>query len=61
MWVILIMIALLLFPKARVGFPAEVGCYLDVLREKVSRGRITSRLANLPPCLILFYVYENVQ
>jgi transposase len=23
-----------------------------VLREKVSRGRITSRLANLPPCLI---------
>jgi transposase len=22
-----------------------------VLREKVSRGRITSRLANLPPCL----------
>jgi hypothetical protein len=23
-----------------------------VLRERVSRGRITSRLANLPPCLI---------
>jgi transposase len=23
-----------------------------VLREKVSRGRVTSRLANLPPCLI---------
>ena len=23
-----------------------------VLREKVSRGRIASRLANLPPCLI---------
>jgi transposase len=23
-----------------------------VLREKVSRGRISSRLANLPPCLI---------
>jgi transposase len=23
-----------------------------VLREKISRGRITSRLANLPPCLI---------
>ena len=23
-----------------------------VLREKVPRGRITSRLANLPPCLI---------
>ena len=23
-----------------------------VLREKVSRGRITSRLANLPPCLM---------
>ena len=23
-----------------------------VLREKVARGRITSRLANLPPCLI---------
>ena len=23
-----------------------------VLRERISRGRITSRLANLPPCLI---------
>ena len=23
-----------------------------ILRERVSRGRITSRLANLPPCLI---------
>ena len=23
-----------------------------VLRERVSRGRVTSRLANLPPCLI---------
>ena len=27
-------------------------CGAIVLREKVSRGRITSRLANLPPCLI---------
>src|SRR5580700_1357284 len=27
-------------------------CGTIVLREKVSRGRITSRLANLPPCLI---------
>jgi transposase len=27
-------------------------CGAIVLREKVSRGRIASRLANLPPCLI---------
>ena len=27
-------------------------CGAIVLREKVSRGRIASRLVNLPPCLI---------
>jgi transposase len=32
-----------------IGLDARGGI---VLREKVSRGRITSRLANLPPCLI---------
>ena len=33
-------------------------CGAIVLREKVSRGRIASRLANLPPCLIGIVLYD---
>ena len=49
---------------ATVGIDMGKNTLLDsrgaiVLREKMSRGRISSRLANLPPCLIGIEAQNN--
>jgi hypothetical protein len=53
-----------IFVVATVGIDMGKNTLLDsrgaiVLREKMARGRISSRLANLPPCLIGIEAQNN--